>query len=96
MATAYQYIEGVKCFTTPSYITHTVTADEDTANVVVISTPASAVNGATLTITRAGAVSTSDAVVTYPVEGGVSVANGATYVLTDGDIITMVTWGSAE
>lgn len=96
MATAYQYIEGVKCFTTPSYITHTVTADEATANAAVISTPASAVKGATVMITRAGAVSTSDAVVTYPVSGGVSVADGATYNVTAGDVITMVTWGSAE
>ncbi len=41
-------------------------------------------------ITRAGVVVGADAVITYPADGQVSIADGSTYSVTEGDILSVV------
>lgn len=92
-ATTYQYVDGAKSTTTLNLITHTVTAGEATANAVVLSTPSNKIVGSTVQITRAGAIVTADANVSYD-KNEITIADGATYNVTAGDIITGTVWGS--
>ena len=41
-------------------------------------------------ITRAGVVVGADAVITYPADGQVSIADGATYAVSENDLISVV------
>ncbi len=41
-------------------------------------------------ITRAGVVVGADAVITYPADGQVSIADGSTYSVTESDVISVV------
>lgn len=67
---------------------HTVSAGEDTAGTVSIAAGLT-VNTAIVQIKRSGAVATSDAAVSWS-GTNITVADGATYVLTAGDVISWI------
>lgn len=73
-----------------AYGSHTVTADEATANAAVIDTGLADItlSKGSVTVWRAGSIVTGDAVITESPSGSISVADGAsTYSVTAGDII---------
>ncbi len=71
---------------------HTVTAGEDTAATADIATGGSSISAQIVQILRSGAVVTGDAVVSTSA-GTLTVADGATYVLTAGDVINWIAIG---
>lgn len=71
---------------------HTVTADEDTAGLVHISTGLADVSVRFVQVIRSGKVATSDAAVSDS-GGVVTVADGSTYVLTAADVIDVIAIG---
>jgi hypothetical protein len=68
---------------------YTVVAADDTANLKDIVTGLAdlTIANVAVTVTRAGSIVTSDAVITEPVAGTIRVADGSTYHLTAGDKI---------
>lgn len=70
----------------------TVSASEDTANTKTIATGIT-IAAAIVQITRAGAVVTDDAAVSYS-GADLVVADGATYVLTENDVINYLVFGT--
>lgn len=71
----------------------TVSAGEDTANTKSITTGFSTITAKVVQILRSNVPVTGDAVIT--VSGGtLTVADGATYVLTSGDVINWIAVGS--
>lgn len=70
----------------------TVSAGEDTAGTKTIATGVT-IASAVVQIVRAGAVVTDDAAVSYAAENLV-VADGATYVLTENDVINYLVFGT--
>lgn len=73
-----------------AYGSHTVTADEATANLADIVTGLDDIvlASGSVTVWRSGSVVTGDAVISEPVAGTIRVADGAsTYSVTAGDII---------
>lgn len=73
--------------------THTVTSGEDTANTCSFASGLSILTAMVVMILRSGAVATGDAAVSAS-GGTLTVANGATYVLTAGDIIHWMAVGT--
>ena len=73
-----------------AYGQYTVLAADATANLVNIVTGLADTSLAKIavTVTRAGSIVTSDAVITEPSAGTIRVADGSTYNTTAGDIIT--------
>ncbi len=71
---------------------HTVTAGEDTAGTLDITTGATSIAAQVVQILRTGAVVTGNAVVSVSA-GTLTVADGATYVLTAGDVINWIVIG---
>jgi hypothetical protein len=73
-----------------AYGQYTVTAGDATANLVNITTGLDDTSLANIavTVSRAGSIVTSDAVITEPSAGVIRVADGSTYNTTAGDIIT--------
>jgi hypothetical protein len=72
---------------------HSVSAGEDTANTCDIVTGATTIVAQDVQILRSGAVATGNAAVS--VSGGtITVADGATYVLTSGDVINWIAVGA--
>ena len=69
---------------------HEVTSDDVSDGEVVINFQVSLPLAASVMITRSGAVDGADAVITYPANGQISIADGSTYTLTAGDIISVV------
>lgn len=74
---------------------HVATADEATANAVVInlSNDLAVIEGATFTILRSGNIIQTDADLTYS-GATMTFADGSTYSVTAGDVITYVAFGS--
>lgn len=68
---------------------HEVTAGEETAGTLTIDTGLAAPVGFVVQILRAGAVATSDAVVSLS-DSDLVVADGATYSVTEGDVINWI------
>jgi hypothetical protein len=75
-----------------SHGSYTVVAGDDTANTVDIDTKLSSVTTAVVQVIRAGKVATGDAAVSFAA-GVLTVANGATYVLTTGDVLNWIAVG---
>lgn len=71
---------------------YTVTSDDATAGTVTIATGVT-IASAVVQIVRAGAVVTGDAAVSYSAANLV-VADGATYVLTENDVINYLVFGT--
>ena len=96
MTTTYEFAEGIKSQSVVTLISHTVTADEATANQAVLSEPeALSITGALVQILRSGVDVKSDAIVTFS-GGDMTVADGAsTYDMTAGDVIEALAFGNA-
>lgn len=77
------------------YGSHTVIADEQTANTVAITTGLTAIAGYIFQIFRSGVNVTADAAASLaePDDGSLNVADGAaTYSVTTGDVINWFAW----
>lgn len=72
---------------------YTVIADDDTANTVDIDTGLTTIVSVIVQVTRAGAVVTGDAAVSAAA-GVVTVADGATFVLTADDVVNVIAVGT--
>ncbi len=72
---------------------HTVTAGEDTAGTCAIATGAATITAQDVQILRSGAVATGNAAVSVS-SATLTVADGATYVLTTGDVINWIAVGT--
>lgn len=72
---------------------YTATADDATAGTVDIDTGMTTISAQMVQVLRAGNISTDDADVTV-VDGVITVADGATYVITAGDVINWIAYGT--
>lgn len=72
---------------------HTVTGGEAGAHTVALPTGITTLAAMMVMVLRAGAVATSNAAVSFAT-GSITVADGATYVLTTGDVIHWIAVGA--
>jgi len=68
----------------------TASAQDATDGEVIVDFQVNFAIAAVVQILRAGVVTTGDAVITYPADGQVSIADGSTYNVTAGDVIVVV------
>jgi len=69
---------------------YTVTAQDATDGEAIIDFQVDYPLAAVVQITRSGEVATSDAVITFPANGQVSIADGSTYSVTEDDVISVI------
>lgn len=86
--------DGVKTPALLGTMVHTVTADEATANAIALTTESLVVEGATVSIRRAGVEVLDAAVVTFATNV-LTITDGGTYAATAGDIVNVVYFGGA-
>lgn len=70
----------------------TASAAQATANAVDIVTGLAAVSAYIVQIHRSGADVKSDAVMSQPAAGTLRVADGSTYSVTEGEVISWIAW----
>lgn len=87
--------DGAKTPAVLGTLIHTTTSDEETANVVVLTTEAIVAEGAIVSIKRAGIELLGDAVITFVTNTIVITDGASTYAATAGDVIDVIYFGGA-